>query len=157
MKKARFFSLFCILAIGITLPYSSEAANIFTLGNDDGATGEFARENGTQAAPGAANIQDDDYYFAGTYGIGVVAVDEDWLNFDRVVANNDPNNRIHFNLADADIIDQELTLTVDLFAGGWWDAAAGASGGTFGTHDIDITFNGTNVWSQNDIAVDTVA
>ncbi len=157
MKKARFFSLFCILAIGITLPYSSEAANIFTLGNDDAATGEFARENGTQAAPGAADIQDDDYYFAGTYGIGVVAVDEDWLNFDRVVANNDPNNRIHFNLADADIIDQELTLTVDLFAGGWWDAAAGASGGTFGTHDIDITFNGTNIWSQNDITVDTLA
>ncbi|MED5586610.1 MAG: hypothetical protein VYB61_09665 [Verrucomicrobiota bacterium] len=143
------------LALTIALPVSSEAANIFTLGNDDGATGEFSQENGTQPAPGAADVFDDDYYFAGTYGIGVVAVDEDWKNFDRAITNGDPTNRIHFNLADADIINQELTLTVDLFAGGWWDAVAGAGGGTFGTHDVSINFNGTNILTQDGIVADT--
>ena len=120
--------LTAVLALTITLPVSSEAANIFTLGNDDGSTAEFSQENGPQAAPGAADVFDDDYYFAGTYEIGFVAADEILANFDRAIANNDPSNRIHFNLAEENITDQELTITVDLIAAGWWDAAAGAAG-----------------------------
>ena len=156
MKHAKFF-LAALLSMAITAPVASDAANIFTLGIDDGSQAEFSQENGPQAAPGAADVFDDDYYFAGSYGIGVFLADEILENFDRAIANNDPTNRIHFNLAEENITDQELTLTVDLIAGGWWDAAAGASGGTYGTHDVSINFNGNNILTQTGIVADTLS
>ncbi|MFP6873574.1 MAG: hypothetical protein VCA55_08685, partial [Verrucomicrobiales bacterium] len=150
-------TLAILLAVAILTPHSSRAANIFTLGIDDGSQAEFSQENGPQAAPGAADVFDDDYYFAGTYAIGTVVADENWKNFDRAIANNDPTNRLHFNLAEANITNQELTLTVDLYAGGWWDAVAGAGGGTYGTHDVSINFNGNNILTQSGIVADTLS
>ncbi len=142
-----------LLAIAILAPHSSRAAYIFTLGNDDGSQGEFSQENGPQAGPGAADVRDDDYYFAGTYAIGTVVADEDWKNFDRAIANNDPTNRLHFNGIAGNT---DLTLTVDLIAAGWWDGAAGAAGAGTGTHDVSIDFNGVNILRQTGIVGNTL-
>ncbi|MFP6872782.1 MAG: PEP-CTERM sorting domain-containing protein [Verrucomicrobiales bacterium] len=147
------FLVMTLLAVTLAVPVSSDAANIFTLGVDDGSQAEFSQENGPQAGPGSADVFDDDYYFAGSYGIGVVAVDENWKNFDRAIANNDPTNRLHFNLAAGA---QDLTLVVDLYAGGWWDAAAGAGGGSYGTHDVSINFNGVNILNSVGLVADTL-
>ncbi len=153
--KTLYFLLKLSMVALLAIPVASNAANVFTLGNDDGSTAEFSQENGSQAAPGAADVFDDDYYFAGTYEIGFVATDEILANFDRAIANNDPTNRIHFNLAEENITDQELTITVDLIAAGWWDAAAGAAGAGTGTHDVSINFNGNNILTQTGIVEDT--
>ena len=142
-----------LLSIAILAPASSRAANLFTLGIDDGTQAEFSQENGPQAGPGSATVRDDDYYFAGTYGVGVVEADEALANFDRAIAVNDPTNRIHFNLVAGA---QDLTLTVDLIAAGWWDAAAGAAGAGTGTHDVSINFNGVNIHAQTGIVGDTL-
>ena len=150
---SHFFAL--LLGIAILAPASSKAANLFTLGIDDGTQAEFSQENGPQPGPGSATVFDDDYYFAGTYGVGTVEADEAIANFDRAIANNDPTNRIHFNLVELAGA-QDLTLTVDLIAGGWWDAAAGAGGGTFGTHDVSINFNGIEISNSVGIAADTL-
>ena len=151
LRTSHLFAL--LLGIAIMTSSSSRAANLFTLGIDDGTQAEFSQENGPQAGPGSATVFDDDYYFAGTYGVGVVQADEDLKNFDRAIANNDPSNRIHFNLAAGA---QDLTLTVDLIAAGWWDAATAAAGAGAGTHDVSIDFNGVNIHAQTGIVGDTL-
>ena len=153
IHPTHFFVL--LLSIAMFSPSSSRAANLFTLGIDDDSQGEFSQENGPQAGPGSATVFDDDYYFAGTYGVGVVQADEGLKNFDRAIANNDPTNRIHFNLVELAGA-QDLTLTVDLIAGGWWDAAAGASGGDYGTHDVSINFNGIQINNSVGIVANTL-
>jgi hypothetical protein len=155
--KLQFNHLFAtLLGILVLATSTSRAANLFTLGIDDGTQAEFSQENGTQPGPGSATVFDDDYYFAGTYGVGVVQADEDLKNFDRAIANNDPTNRIHFNTPAGITGSDEFTLTVDLIAGGWWDAAAGAGGAGFGTHDVSIAFNGVNILNQTGIEGDSL-
>ena len=75
-------------------------AELWQIGVDDGSQAEFSQENGTQAAPGSPTVFDDDFYLAGSYPapVNVVETDEIWENLDRAIANNDPANRIHFNL-----------------------------------------------------------
>ena len=153
LQLTHFFAL--LLGIAIMTSSSSRAANLFTLGIDDDTQAEFSQENGPQAGPGSATVFDDDYYFAGTYGVGVVQADEDLKNFDRAIANNDPTNRIHFNLVELAGA-QDLTLTVDLIAAGWWDAAAADAGAGTGTHDVSIDFNGVNIHAQTGIVGDTL-
>jgi hypothetical protein len=150
-----------LLAGAIMAPFSLRAANILSLGDNDGATAGFGLESfASNVAPGSAGTKDDDYYFAGTYPapINTVAANEAPANFERAITNGDPNNRIHFNLSAEDISNQEFILTLDLILGGWWDPAAnggqGASGAGWGTHDIAAFFNGVQVLSSTDIRAD---
>jgi hypothetical protein len=62
---------------------------------------------GSNAAPGSATVRDDDWYFAGTYSIGTLLVDERTTDdvgtgpvegFERALTSTDHTNRIHFNL-----------------------------------------------------------
>ncbi len=148
----------------------AEFRALWNLGADDDSVADFAQENFTpNPPPGNPNGKDDDYYFAGTYaGVGVVAQDEPindpvdntasgLLGFERAVTSGDPNNRIYFNLTATEAHpDVDLRLNVDLFAGGWWDANAGASGAGFGVHDVELKFNGNSVNATLDITEDTL-
>ena len=121
----------------------AQFATVWQLGNDDGSESPFSQESwGPNAAPGSANLKDDDYYFAGTYAapVGTLAANENPAYFERAVTSDDPRNRIHFPLTAAEASSvSRLRLTVDLFNGGAW--INGSIPG-FSTHDISVTLNG---------------
>ncbi|MFP6873571.1 MAG: hypothetical protein VCA55_08670, partial [Verrucomicrobiales bacterium] len=145
--------------ITVAVEFSLIYSPLWIIGNDDGSQAEFSQENGPQPAPGSPTVFDDDFYLAGTYPdpVGDVATDEIWTNLDRAIANNDPTNRIHFNLdAQQALPASGIRLTVDLISAGWWDAGAGAAGAGPGTHDVSINFNGSNILTKTGIVADTV-
>ena len=121
---------------------------VWQLGQDNGSSGEFEREwGGSQPAPGSATARDNDYYFAGTYGIGTVAEDEAindgipgndgaLIGFERAITSSDPTTRIHFNLA-PDQLDDELRVVVDNVSNG----PAGVA------HEFEVRFNGALVYT----------
>ena len=125
--------------------------SVWQLGQDNGSSGEFERESGgSQPAPGSATARDNDYYFAGTYGIGTVAVDEAindgipdnsgaLVGFERALTGGDPTTRIHFNLA-ADQLDNELRVVID-------NVSNGASGLANGPYEFEVLFNGHLVYT----------
>lgn len=138
---------------------NAQFSQLWLLGDIDGGMAEFSQENGPQSAPGSPTAFDDDYYFAGDYGgaIGVVALDEDWLNVDRAIASNDMTNRLHFILDPVQAHPMsELRFTMNLVGLGWWDSAAAASGAGPGVHDVEILFNGTLVSQQTGLVADTL-
>ncbi len=118
----------------------------------NGNQAEFSQETGVDEAPGSAEAQDDDYYFAGTYPdpIGEVAADEPWTNFDRAHTPGDPTNRIHFN-ASAAVADPstELRLNLDY-------CCLGAAEGIEGSHDVSIRINGHELASLAGVQADTL-
>ena len=144
--------------VSFTVEYNGYSV-LWSLGVDDNTQAEFSQENfNSNALPGAADVKDDDYYFAGTYAdIGEVLEDEDSsLNFERAVTNGDPNNRIHFMLSPEQASpSSEIRISMDLINGGWWDATAGQGGAGFGIHDVAVKFNGEEVMSSEGIEKDT--
>lgn len=96
---------------------------------------------------GSNPARDDDFYQAGTYPAGfngiagpalVVPSPEPNTAFERVVASNDPTNRIHFPLSAAAAGPQaRLRLTFEMVNGGTWAQASG-SGEGFGLHDLRV-------------------
>ena len=131
-------------------------AEIWTVGLINGSQAEFSQEKGTsnEESEGSPLFQDDDYFLAGNYGgeIGNLESDEAWLNLDRAVTNNDPNNRFHF-LLDSLQADEssQMRFTMNLIWGGWWDAEANSSGEGFGAHDVEIKLNGNVISAHSDI------
>ncbi|MDF1739370.1 MAG: VCBS domain-containing protein, partial [Verrucomicrobiales bacterium] len=125
--------------------------SVWQLGQDNGSSGEFEQEGGgSQPAPGSATARDNDYYFAGTYGIGTVAEDEAindgipgnsgaLIGFERALTGGDPTTRIHFNLA-PDELDKELRFVVD-------NVSNGASGLASGPYEFEVRFNGNLVYT----------
>ena len=88
---------------------------VWQVGLDNNAYTEFNTESGgTNVAPGSATTRDDDWYFAGNFGgtIGALAADEPMINFERAITAADPNDRIHFNLAPAQL-DDTFRLVID--------------------------------------------
>lgn len=91
--------------------------------------------------------RDDDFYQPGTYPVGfngitgaalVVPNAEPNSAFERVVASNDPTNRVHFPLSAAAAAPQaRLRLTFELVDGGTWSQSSG-SGEGFGKHDLRV-------------------
>ena len=144
--------------VSFTVEYNGYSV-LWSLGVDDNTQAEFSQENfNSNALPGAADVKDDDYYFAGTYAdIGEVLEDEDSsLNFERAVTNGDPNNRIHFMLSPEQASpSSEIRISMDLINGGGWDAPAGQGGAGFGIHDVAVKFNGEEVMSSEGIEKDT--
>jgi len=144
--------------VSLTVEYNGYSV-LWSLGVDDNTQAEFAIEDfNSSPLPGAADVKDDDYYFAGTYAdIGEVLEDEDSsLNFERAVTNGDPNNRIHFMLSPEQASpSSEIRISMDLINGGWWDALAGQGGAGFGIHDVAVKFNGEEVMSSEGIEKDT--
>lgn len=135
---------------------------LWNLGVDDGSQADFIQEvGGTREPPGSASALDDDYYFAGVYPdpIGVVYQSENpATNFERAVTSGGTTTRIHFSLSEPPPPpDSQVRLTVDLFAGGWWDAATNLGGAGFGIHDVAMSVNGIEIWSEFDITFDTLA
>ena len=75
-------------------------------------------------------------------------------NFERAVTAGSTTTRVHFTLSEPTPPPaSQVRLSVDLIAGGWWDAAAAAGGAGFGNHDVALNVNGIEVWSQIDSAV----
>ncbi|MFT4637433.1 MAG: hypothetical protein ACI8T1_000742 [Verrucomicrobiales bacterium] len=123
---------------------------LWQLGIIDGGQGEFSQEVGANDPPGSPDEQDDDYYFAGTYGeVGAVAADEATLNYDRALTAGDPINRIHFNLNDISASEgAEYRVTVRL-------CCMGPADGT-STHDVVMRLNDHEFFSQTEITEDTL-
>ncbi len=125
---------------------------LWQLGTDDGATAPFSQEvGGSPPAPGSAEQLDDDYYFAGTYPdpIGVLALDENLVNFERALTSGNTFSRIHFNLDD-----------IEASAGAeyriWLDLCCLGSGGGESVHDVLVRFNGHEIFAQQGIAADAL-
>lgn len=145
--------------------FTAQAAftQIWQVGFDDGSQADFVQEDGgTNPAPGNPSGRDDDYYFAGNYGIGNVAVNESWSVMERALTGaaaggGDSQDRWHFNLSPSQIgVDTTLRVTFDLFALGYWDASDANSGtGSPMLHDLNVTFNNFPVGSMANIGGDT--
>ncbi len=136
------------LFFAAALPLSAqEFSELWLLGIENGNQSEFSQEGGNNGAPGAADAQDDDFYFAGTYDdpIGTVAADEPFANYDRALTPGDPFNRIHFHL-DAVGADPGTQLRLSMQLG-----QLGAPEGSESIHDVVIRFNGTEIFEQTDI------
>ena len=117
--------------------------DLWLLGNIDNSQAEFSQETTANDPPGSPDEQDDDYYFAGTYGVGQVDADEDLANYDRALTDGDPVNRIHFNLDDISASEgAEYRVTVQLFGLG----PAGES-----SHDVVMRLNDFEFFSQSAI------
>ena len=144
--------------VSLTVEYNGYSV-LWSLGVDNNTQSEFAIEDfNSNPLPGAVDVKDDDYYFAGTYAdIGEVLEDEDSSsNFERAVTNGDPNNRIHFMLSPEQASpSSEIRISMDLISGGWWDASAGQGGAGFGIHDVAVKFNGEEVMSSEGIERET--
>jgi len=139
-----------------------EFGTLWQLGADDNSQADFVQEiGGTTDPPGSPIALDDDYYFLGVYPdpIGILHGSENpATNFERAVTGGGTTTRVNFTLTEpSPPANSQVRLSVDLFAGGWWDAAAGVAGGGFGTHDVSLSVNGIEVWSQFDITSDTLA
>ncbi len=157
---------FCLLvstglASPVTLWQIGEDEDPFAAGYEP--TNEFSQESGnSNAGPGLVTrlpgdplynagsnpTRDDHFYEAGTYPAGfnglasplVVPEPEPTSAFERALANNDPNNYIHFILDAAQASAQSrLRLTFELVYGGSWSETTG-SGENFGRHDISVRF-----------------
>lgn len=153
----------------VTLNFNyDDYTSLWILGVEDQSEGEFNQEIfGEFPAPGSATSRDDDYYFAGDYPglIGTLLEDEivtdpvdqsnqsaNPLGMERAVTNGSPRSRIHFNLSSSEAGSHiDFRLRSLLRNGGWWDGEAMASGAGFGIHDVDITFNGQTIFSQQGI------
>jgi len=145
----------------VTLGYG-EFGTLWTLGTDDNSQAEFHQEAGTNPAPGSPTVLDDDFYFLGAYPdplIGTLYTSENpATNFERAVTGGSTTTRVHFTLSEPTPPPaSQVRLSVDLIGGGWWDAAAAAGGAGFGTHDVSLSVNGIEVWSQIDITADVLA
>ena len=144
----------------VTLGYG-EFGTIWTLGADDNSQAEFVQEAGTNEPPGSPIALDDDFYLLGVYPdpIGILYTGENpATNFERAVTGGSTTTRVHFTLSEpAPPASSQVRISVDLIAGGWWDAAAAAAGAGFGNHDITLNVNGTEVWSQFDITEPVLA
>lgn len=146
-------------------------SSLWQLGVNDNTPAEFNQElAGSFPAPGSADARDDDYYFAGIYPdtVGIVAEDEtitdpvdqqntspDPKGMERAVTSGAPETRIHFVLdASQAVSTNEFRFQTFLMGGGWWNPDIGGSGG-FGSHDVDILFNGVPIFSQTAIITPT--
>lgn len=113
--------------------------------------------------------RDDDFYQTGTYPVGfnsitatglVVPNPEPNSAFERVVASNDPNNRIHFPLSVAAASGQSrLRLTFEMVNGGTWSQSTG-SGEGFGVHHLLVRWRNaggtyTTILQRNGLDRDT--
>ncbi|YCM43550.1 hypothetical protein V2O64_19775 [Verrucomicrobiaceae bacterium 227] len=133
---------------------------LWLLGVKNDSNSDFNQEvGGSNPPPGSPTARDDDYYFAGFYAtVGVVAEDEividpvdqsgssaNPVGMERAVTHSDPQSRIHFTLnAGQATASNEYRFDMKLVAGG-------SAAGGFGTHDIDIFFNGVPIYSEVDI------
>jgi len=146
-------------------PLASAAyVQAWQIGLDDGSQGEFVQESGgLEPAPGSAAAKDDDYYLAGTYAdpIGVVTTNEDTVQFmERALTGTaagvgDAADRFHFNFnAGQAVGTNDIRLTVDLIAIGYWDASDQAVGAGTSLHDLSVSFNGVPIGSQAGIGAD---
>ncbi|MDB4419168.1 hypothetical protein N9291_01025 [bacterium] len=153
----------------VTLNFDyDDYASLWILGVEDQSQGEFNQEIfGEFPAPGSAAARDDDYYFAGEYLglIGTLLEDEtvtdpvdqsnqsaNPVGMERSVTNGSPRSRIHFILSASEAGSHiDFRLRSQLRNGGWWDGEAAASGAGFGVHDVDITFNGQTIFSEQGI------
>lgn len=144
----------------VTLGYG-EFGTLWTLGLDDNSQAEFVQEAGTNPPPGSPLALDDDFYLLGAYPdpIGVLYGSENpATNFERAVTGGSTTTRVHFTLSEpSPPAASQVRLSVDLIAGGWWDAAAAAGGAGFGTHDVTLSINGIEVWNQIDITEPVLA
>jgi len=89
-------------AIFVATSAAENFVDLWSLGVANDTQSDFGTEQGgASAAPGSATTRDDDYYFAGTYPdpIGIVGIDEPFLDFERAILTVDPRVRIHFNLS----------------------------------------------------------
>lgn len=147
-------------------PLASAAfVQAWQIGIDDDSQAEFVQESGgLEAAPGSAAARDDDYYLAGTYPapIGLVTTNEDTVQFmERALTGNaagvgDSADRIHFNLDGSQVVaGNDLRITVDLIALGYWDASEAAAGGGATAHDLSASINGVAIGSQIGISSPT--
>lgn len=139
----------------LTLGYG-EFGTLWTLGIDDNSQAEFVQEVGTNPPPGSPIALDDDLYMLGIYPdpIGILYNGENpATNFERAVTGTSTTTRVHFTLSEpSPPANSQVRISVDLIAGGWWDPVAAAAGPGFGVHDVALNINGTEVWSQLDIA-----
>lgn len=130
---------------------SAEFSLLWQIGRDDQTQSDFAQEaNGeTGVDNGDSLALDDDYYFAGTEdAFDLVTETEPWNQFERAITSGDPNVRVHF-LMDAEQAESGnfLNLTLDMYAGGSADDG-------FGVHDLVVTFNDVEVYSQAGVDAD---
>ncbi|CAN5183591.1 hypothetical protein BH23VER1_BH23VER1_11620 [soil metagenome] len=132
---------------------------LWQVGIEDDSQAEFAQENGVVSGPpGSPFDLDDDYYTAGDYTdydafIGVVEAPEPWQQFERAVTSGDPNMRVHFTMTPEQAVPtNEIRVRLALILGGWPDSTPDGPGGVFGVHDVDVTFNGELLFSQDGIS-----
>lgn len=124
---------------------------VWTLGNVDGNPTEFGQDQwGTVPPPGSAAALDDDYYFAGVYPapIGDVATDEPIMLLERAISTGSPTCRIHFPLTAGQATNtMRLRFVAQIVWGGWWNTVADETGAGYGTHLIEVRFNGDLIGS----------
>lgn len=119
-------------------------APVWSLGTQDGSSGEFEQESGVNGYPGNPDALDDDYYFAGSYPapIGLVGANEATKKYERALTTWDQTDRVHFNLTAGQAAGTaRIRFTMRFVWGGWWDSALGQSGKGFGTHNIVVRIN----------------
>ncbi len=134
----------------LTCSAFAEFTTIWTLGNQNGTPYEFGGQTGDfTPAPGSATERDNDYYFAGTYSIGVVATAEPWTNFERGVSHYNTLSRIHFNLSPAHVTPQtRLRFVLHQIFGEWANEVTNQDGEGYGIHELQIRLNGGLISTQ---------
>ncbi len=142
MRVYPLLACFAFASLALT-PAFSQYSTIWTLGTQDGEPNEFGNESWQQnASPGSATALDNDYYFAGTYGIGTFGTAEAPGNYERALSTSNHTNRIHFNLTAAQAVSTaRIRLTFQHIWGGW-------SGLGYGTHQFEVRLNGALIGTK---------
>ncbi|MBL9132793.1 MAG: hypothetical protein JNG86_16415, partial [Verrucomicrobiaceae bacterium] len=141
-------------------PLRAEFETIWSLGVWDGdPTGEYGTANwSTNAAPGSALAKDNDFYFAGTYAapIGTVAA-EPASNLEETLNQYEDTVRFHFHLSPAQATSTaRVRLNLHQVWGGWQKMPEDVQGEGYGTHLIEVRWNGTLLKSVTHTQADTL-
>lgn len=156
MRWFRTLGLFFLLIS----PLRAEFETIWSLGVWDGdPTGEYGPSNWSQnAAPGSATAKDNDFYFAGTYAapIGTVA-GEPPANLEESLNEYDHTLRLHFHLSPAQATSTaRMRLNLHQVWGGWQKMPEDVQGEGYGTHGIEVRWNGVLLKTVTHTRADTL-
>ncbi|HSJ03971.1 MAG TPA: DUF1800 family protein [Verrucomicrobium sp.] len=146
MLKSRLTALHALVLWAVFLPAVaySQFSTVWKIGMQNDDPQELGGETWPyNLPPGSATEHDNDYYFAGNYGIGTVAAAEPATRFERVLSTYNHTQRIHFNLTAAQAVTTtRLRMHCNFVWGGWWISALNTSGPGYGTHVIEVRLNG---------------
>ncbi|WP_075089751.1 hypothetical protein [Verrucomicrobium spinosum] len=128
----------------------SQFTTLWSIGVENNDPQELGGETWPQNnLPGSATALDNDYYFAGTYGIGTVAATEAASQFERVLSTTNHTQRIHFNLnAGQATTTARIRFHFNQVWGGWWQATTNTQGPGYGNHSLEVRLNGALIGTK---------